>query len=190
MPLGQAIELGPFNLTVLRMLIAFGFVRVIARGERLMGGLNSLDWLMVAWAAWALISSFFHAEIAEVLVNRLGLVYNGCGIYFLLRVICQSLDDTVKLCRMAAILLIPVSIEMLFERITGNNLFSALGARKLETGRFVLKVPSHTRFSRERSVQHPSRCSSVYGSIIEKQQLLESLGVAQWFLLPHPAGQS
>lgn len=127
MPLASVVELGPFNFSVLRILIPVGLVRVIMRGEHLMDRMNSLDRLMVAWAAWTLISSLFHRDIFGVLVNRLGLVYNGCGIYFLLRVACQSLDDVVRLCRMMAILLLPLSIEMLSEKMTGHNLFSVLG---------------------------------------------------------------
>ena len=127
MTISQGITLGPFHLHVIRILIAVGLVRVIVRGERLLGGINNLDWLMVIWSAWALLSSFFHKDPAGVLVNRLGLVYNGCGIYFLLRIFCQSLGDAVRLCRITAILLIPLSIEMLFEKMTGHNLFSALG---------------------------------------------------------------
>ncbi|MDO9049780.1 MAG: O-antigen ligase family protein [Methylobacter sp.] len=127
MTLGQGVTLGPVHLFFIRMVIAVGFVRVIVRGERLAGSLTSLDHLMLAWATWALISSFFHKDISGVLVNRLGLVYNGCGIYFLLRVFCQSLNDVVRLCRITALLLIPLSIIMFSEKITGHNLFSALG---------------------------------------------------------------
>ena len=127
MTLGQGIELGSFHFPVIRMLLAVGLVRVIIRGERLAGRMNSLDWLMVVWAAWALISSLFHMDAFGVLVNHLGLVYNACGIYFLLRVFCQSLEDVVTLCRITAILLIPLSIMILFEKMTGHNLFSALG---------------------------------------------------------------
>jgi hypothetical protein len=127
MTLGQGITLGPFHLYFIRILIAVGVVRVIVRGERLAGQMTSLDWLMAIWAAWALVSSLFHKDPSGVLVNRLGLVYNGCGIYFLLRVFCQSLNDVVRLCRITAILLIPLSIEMLLEKNSGHNLFSALG---------------------------------------------------------------
>jgi len=127
MTLGQGIELGPFHFLVIRILVAVGVVRVIIRGEPLAGKMNSLDWLMVVWAAWALISSLFHKDISGVLVNRLGLVYNACGIYFLLRIFCQSLDDVVILCRITAVLLVPLSIELLYEKIAVHNLFSALG---------------------------------------------------------------
>ncbi len=82
---------------------------------------------MVAWAAWALMSSLFHKDVFEVFVNRLGLIYNGCGIYFLLRVFCRSLNDVVSLCWITAILLVPLSIVMLSEQATGRGIFSALG---------------------------------------------------------------
>lgn len=127
MTLGQGIELGSFHFPVIRMLLAVGLVRVIIRGERMSGRLNGLDWLMLVWATWALISSFFHIDAFGVLVNHLGLVYNACGIYFLLRVFCQSLDDVVTLCRITAVLLIPLSIMILFEKMSGYNLFSVLG---------------------------------------------------------------
>lgn len=127
MTLGSGVEIGPFHFQVIRILVAVGVVRVIMRGERLADKMNSLDWLMVAWAAWALMSSLFHKDVFEVFVNRLGLIYNGCGIYFLLRVFCRSLNDVVSLCWITAILLVPLSIVMLSEQATGRNIFSALG---------------------------------------------------------------
>lgn len=127
MTLGQGIELGPFTFTVIRMLVAVGVVRVIMRRERLLGGMNELDRMMLAWAFWALISGVFHKDPAAALVYRLGLVYNACGIYFLLRIFCQSLEDMVLLCCMIAVLLMPVAIEMVLEKVTAHNLFSILG---------------------------------------------------------------
>jgi hypothetical protein len=82
---------------------------------------------MLAWAVWALVSSIFHKDPSAALVFRLGLVYNACGIYFLIRVFCQSLDDVVGLCRIMVILLIPVAVAMLMEHVTNHNLFSVLG---------------------------------------------------------------
>jgi hypothetical protein len=125
--LGQGVELGPFHFPVLRILIAIGYVRVIIRGERIVGRINRIDELMLVWATWALISGLFHKDISAVLVNRLGLIYSSCSIYFFLRVFCHSLEDVVRLCRITAILLIPLSFEMIFEHITGHNLFSAIG---------------------------------------------------------------
>jgi hypothetical protein len=127
MTMGQVIEVGPFHFSVIRMLVAAGLVRVLMRGERFVGRLNAMDWLIIAWGGWMLISSVFHKDPTDALILRLGLVYNACGIYFLLRVFCRSIDDVVGLCRITAILLVPLALEMLYETMTGHDLFSILG---------------------------------------------------------------
>lgn len=123
----QRINFGPFTFTILRMLIAAGFARVLIRGERLEGQMNSLDKLMLLWAGWMLISSVFHKDLSSALVFRLGLVYDACGIYFLLRIFFRTLDDVENLCSLTAIVLLPVAIEMINEKLMFYNLFSALG---------------------------------------------------------------
>lgn len=127
MTLGQGIEVGPFHFTVIRMLVAVGLVRVIIRGERLEGRINSLDWMMVIWACWALFSSVFHNDPSSALTFRLGQVYNSLGIYLLIRVFCQSIDDVFALSTVTAIVLIPVAAEMAYENLAFHNLFSVLG---------------------------------------------------------------
>ena len=125
--LGQEFTLGPFHLPVLRLLIVVGFIRVILRGEGLAGFANGLDALMLGWGVWALVSSLFHENASAALVNRMGLVFNGCGLYFLFRVFCRSLPDVLALSRIIALVLIPLSLEMLFELETGRNLFAVFG---------------------------------------------------------------
>jgi len=127
MTLGQEIAMGPFHFTVIRMLVAAGVVRIMVRGERWAGRMNALDRLMLVWAAWAVVSSIFHTDPSAALIYRLGLVYDSCGIYFLLRTFCQSLNDVVRLCSVTALLLIPIAVEMINEQLTNHNLFSALG---------------------------------------------------------------
>jgi hypothetical protein len=127
MTLGQGIELGLFHFPVLRLLLAAAFLRVLLRGERLEAGIISLDWLMVVWAAWAVCSSFFYDDVYESLIGHLGLVYNTCGIYFIVRLFCQSIEDLEAIAKMTAILLGPVALFMFIEVMTGYNTFSSLG---------------------------------------------------------------
>jgi hypothetical protein len=115
--------IGPFNFSILRLLLAVGFVRVALKGERISGGLNSLDKIIIFSSLWAIISSSIHAEFTEALKFRLGFVYNTCGAYFLFRIFFQSLDDFYRTISMAIILLVPVAIEMIYEQKEGNNLF-------------------------------------------------------------------
>lgn len=127
MTLGQRLELGPFTFTVIRILVAVGVLRIFVRGERIVGGLNALDALMIAWAVWACVSGIFYDDINAAVVFRVGLVYNACGIYFLVRVFCSSMDDVVRVCRFTALLLVPVALEMIYEKTALRNLFSVFG---------------------------------------------------------------
>ncbi len=130
MTLDSGIEIGPAHFTIIRMLIAAGILRVMLRGERIVGQTNGVDKLMLFWASWAIISSAFHRDPLAALIFRFGLVYNVCGIYFLIRVLCQSLNDVVRVCQITAIFLVPLSMAMLLEHSTGQNVFSALGAKE------------------------------------------------------------
>ena len=127
MTLNSGIEIGPAHFSIIRILIAAGLLRVIVRRERMAGEINSLDQLMLVWAIWAILSSVFHTDPSSVLIFRFGLVYNVCGIYFLIRLFCQSLNDVIRICQITAIILVPLSIMMLLEQATGRNMFSALG---------------------------------------------------------------
>jgi hypothetical protein len=108
-------------------MVLAGFFRVILRGERLNRRLNGLDRLILVWAGWLLTSSLFHKDVSGALAYRLGLVYDVCGIYFLVCVFCKSIEDLVHLYKMTAIILVPVALAMLYEKITAYNLFSMVG---------------------------------------------------------------
>ncbi len=127
MVLSQGIAIGGFNFFVIRILVFVGVVRVLIRRERLTGRMNSMDWLMIAWAAWALAAAVFRDNPSETLTYNMGLVYNACGVYFLLRVLVTSSEDAKRLCCVVSILLIPIALEMIREQLTAHNLFSVLG---------------------------------------------------------------
>ncbi len=127
MTLGQGIEVGPFSFPIIRLLILVGGIRVLARHERPVGGLVSLDWLMMAWAVWGCCCSAFHKQPTAYLVGQMGLIYNILGIYFLIRCFCRSIEDILGMVKMIAVLLAPVAVEMVHEQLTGHNLFAIFG---------------------------------------------------------------
>jgi hypothetical protein len=133
MPLGEEIEIGPLHFTVIRILVAIGAARIIARGERIAGGLNKLDRMMILWGICAVFSSFFHKDFSSALISRLGMSYDGLGVYFLLRVFLQGADSILTLSRIVIIVLAPVAVEMAFESVTGRNSFSFLGGVSAES---------------------------------------------------------
>lgn len=127
MTMGQGLTVGPFHFPIIRMLIAIGLIRVLIRGERFGGGMNEMDWLMLVWLVLALTSSFFHKDPSSAFIFRLGLIFNTCGIYFLFRIFCQSIEDIRVLYIYTAILLMPVAVAMFYEKLATYNLFSVLG---------------------------------------------------------------
>jgi hypothetical protein len=126
MTLGQGVLLGPFHFTFIRIIVGIGIARVIARREWA-SRMNGLDWLMLVWALWALVSSAFHKDPTAELIFHLGLIYNACGIYFLLRAFCRSAEDVELLCCITAMVLAPLAAEMVLEQLTAHDMFSLLG---------------------------------------------------------------
>ncbi len=126
-PFGPEISVGPFHFKAIRILIAIGMLRASVRGEGVLGSANRLDIAMFAWSAWLVISALFHEEPAAAVIFRLGLVYDACGIYLLIRSFCRTVDDVVNVAFVTSILLVPLALEMAYETATGSNIFSAFG---------------------------------------------------------------
>ena len=127
MHVSAGFDIGPFNFYGVRVILMLAFLRILAKGEHLPGGANRLDWLMFWWAIAALVTTIFHDDIWAVFVNRLGLIFMGCGSYFTFRVFCSSQDDVTRICRIMALLLLPIAASMLYEKLTGTNPFAEFG---------------------------------------------------------------
>jgi hypothetical protein len=133
MPLGQVVEIGPFSFTVIRILVAVGVIRVLVKREHLQGGTKKLDRMMILWGLCAVWSSLFHNDFGSSLVYRLGMLYDGLGVYLLFRVFVQGAEGMFLIARIVIIALIPVAIEMIYECATGTNAFSWLGGIDAES---------------------------------------------------------
>lgn len=138
MTMGQGIILGPFHLPVYRMLLAVGFLRVVFRGEWLGNSLNTIDKTMVLWGGWVLFASLFHdASLAAAGVGvgpiyTLGIIFNIVGVYFLVRAWCRSYDELTDVIKLTGLVLAPVALEMIYEKLRGHNLFSVFGGVPVE----------------------------------------------------------
>lgn len=126
MTMGQGINIG-VNLPVYRILLLVGFARVFMKGERLPGGLNLIDKLMIGWGVWTVFCSLFHDPSREGPVYASGMVFNQALPYFLIRIWCADLDEVSDVVRIIAVLLVPIALEMLSEKVTGKNMFAFLG---------------------------------------------------------------
>ena len=119
------LELGPANLSVLRILVLVGFARTVARGERIANGLHVVDWLLFAWATLLVGMSVFHTYNAWTF--RLGLGPGEVGAYILCRIFIQSNADVRWLFKALSVALVPLAVLMLLEKATLYNFFSIMG---------------------------------------------------------------
>lgn len=128
MTMGQGLELGVISLPMYRMFLLVGLIRVIMKGESLVGGLNRVDKLVIALMAWMFFASLFHEyEPGSGPLYTLGIIFNISLIYFLVRIWSGSVDEVVSLVAAVGFVLLPVAVEMVVEQAVGKNLFSSLG---------------------------------------------------------------
>lgn len=128
MTMGQGLELGAISLPMYRMFLLVGLIRVVMKGESLVGGLNRVDKLVIALMAWMFFASLFHEyEPGSGPLYMLGIIFNVSLIYFLIRIWCGSVDEVVGVVAAVAFVLLPVAVEMVVEQAVGKNLFASLG---------------------------------------------------------------
>ena len=121
----QVLMVGPATFTVIRILVAVGAVRVLLRREWLAHGFGKVDAAIMAWAAWLLLSSAFHTP--DQWLFRAGLVWTDLGCFLLFRTFIRNLDDVRRLFSAVCVLLLPVAVMMLAEKLSAQNYFEFFG---------------------------------------------------------------
>ncbi len=176
---GQVIEVGPFHFTLLRLLIAVGFLRALFRGERLAGRWNSMDKAMILWGCWAICSSLFHNKPGNALVYMLGITYTCLGSYFLMRIFIRDFADLITAAKIVTWLLVPVAAEMVLEKLTARNLFSVFGYVSEES------LVRHGKIRAQGAFSHPilagtvgAVCLPLAGLLWRRNRWLACLGFA------------
>ena len=128
MTMGQGLNLGGISLPIYRMLLLVGVARVVMKGERLEGGLNRIDKLVIAWSGWVIFASLFHEwSPGSGPVYAIGYAFNLTAVYFLMRIWCTDLHEVSDIIVLLAFLLAPIALEMVMEKITKINQFSVFG---------------------------------------------------------------
>ncbi len=127
MTFGQGIDVFSISLPIYRMLLIVGVARVVIKSEPIPNGLNYIDKLMLVWAIWVIIASLFHNQDRAGPITAGGEVFNIFLPYFLIRIWCTDLREIGVVINAIALLLAPIMVEMIFEKLTGKNLFSVFG---------------------------------------------------------------
>ena len=133
-PSAQRIIIAGADFSFFRILIVFGFIRIISRGEAKSLKIITMDWLLIAWVVFGGLGYTLRIGTVDALVNRCGWALDVAGGYFLFRCLIRTWDDLKSIFDFTALLSVAVAALMAVEWSTGRNLFSVFGG-----------VPSVTR---------------------------------------------
>src|SRR6185369_2392603 len=132
MPLGQQIVIAGLHFTMLRILLLFSWIRILI--IFLSGGRDTLrfhstriDKAIVLWILSSVITFTLLWGETGAFVDRMGLVYNALGAYFLMRMLCRTEQDVDAAVKVLAGICAILALCMLNEQLTGRNLFSVFG---------------------------------------------------------------
>lgn len=123
----QRIVVFGLDFNLLRIMVLFGWLRVLFRGESRQLVWKPLDSVMLAWAVSAVLMFTASRGTFDAFVNRLGFVYDAFGMYFFFRCVVRGWEDVRATTTGLALISIPVAILFLVESETGRNAFSFFG---------------------------------------------------------------
>jgi hypothetical protein len=128
-PVDQILLIGPLHFPMLRVLIAFGAIRILRaklNGETLFGtGWNRIDRAMIVLTIFqALDGTLLYGESSAV-IFQLGNLYSAIGAYFLLRLLIRDEADVLRAVRTFAWIALFVAAIMSYEQATGKNPYYA-----------------------------------------------------------------
>ncbi len=125
--LGQDILVASLHFYLTRILILAGWIRAVIRKEVSLPELTPLDKGVILWVIVSVVIYVYRESSMEALINRSGFAFDALGLYFLFRFLIKDYSDIVRICKMLAIIVMPLAISMLIEKATGRNLFSIFG---------------------------------------------------------------
>ncbi len=127
MTMGQIVDVFGLHFDMLRVMILFGWARLILRSEVAEIEFNEVDIALLAWVLVNVACYSLRELSGQALINRLGFAYDVVGFYFFFRCLVRDREDCLTLIRAIALLAIPLACLMILEKATGRNLFSYFG---------------------------------------------------------------
>jgi hypothetical protein len=123
----QRVEFLGMNFGMMRIMILFGWVRVLLRRETSTYRKTTLDLAVVILAIAQVAVFTIQRQSIGGLVTSLGVAFDMLGFYFLFRNLIHDFDDATFAVRALCVLAIPIALLMLVEQRSGRNPFFAFG---------------------------------------------------------------
>src|SRR5260370_35651221 len=100
---------------MIRILVLFGWLRLVVHGEIRALKFNSIDKAILLWVVSSIIMHTLLWRTTQEFINRLGVAYSAVGAYFLFRYLLSDITDILRLFKIVAVFLAPLAARMIFE---------------------------------------------------------------------------
>jgi hypothetical protein len=134
-PLDQILLIGGLHFPMLRVLLLFGFARLIraklSGDEIFSGGINGIDKAMLVLMLFSAVDGILLWRQMGEVIFQLGNLYTTIGSYFLLRYLIRDEEDVQRTLHVWACVAVAVALIMACEQLTGKNpLYMAIGGAR------------------------------------------------------------
>jgi hypothetical protein len=123
MTMGQQLNLIGIHVFAYRLVLIFALVRILLMRELSLDWRNRVDQKVIILCLCMIVTGI----VAGHLKGSLGLAANVFGFYVVYRSIVASMDDAKRVFLLLGLLVIPLALLVLRERLTGINAFLSLG---------------------------------------------------------------
>ena len=103
LPISEKLVIGGLNFSMLRLVVAFGWIRLLLHGEFRQIRWLKLDRVFLLWAAVRVLAFTLLWQNTAALVNGLGYAFDEIGMYILFRALVRDTDDFKRIIRWFAL---------------------------------------------------------------------------------------
>ena len=134
-PMDQVLLVGSLHFPMLRVLLLFGFARIVRLNawspkKLFAGGIKNLDITVIAFAMCTAVTGVLLFQESAAFIFQLGNLYSILGVYFVARLLIREEQDIQLMIRVLAYLTVVISVIMMYERATGHNPYALLGGAR------------------------------------------------------------
>jgi hypothetical protein len=174
-PTDQILLIGSLHFPMLRVLVLFGFIRMLRDRAKLRlfsNGINKIDIMVILLTLFIAIDGILLFQESGAIVNQIGNLISVFGVFFLLRFLIRDEEDVIRTIQTLAVIAAMVAVIMTYELSTGRNPYALLGGAHAAS--FASLVARGDRFRAQGPFEH-SILAGTFGAV------LVPLFVALWW---------
>ena len=115
----QRMVIAGLDFNLIRIMVLFGWIRIILKNEITHIKFNKLDAVIIIWSVVQILIYTIQNRSASALIYKLGVSFDMLGMYFLFRSVIREREDIVQITRYFIYISFPVLVFFIIERLTG-----------------------------------------------------------------------